>query len=141
MKKFFLYIYLYVYFFSDMITYNDAPDYWNTPSGEDPLKLPDGSQDDGNILSNFLNNNDQAKAFGISSTENEFISLDSLNDRNRTALVSHYRLNPALEWHLYIIFCVVYTRSVQDSARKRLVSRVWGIIPYENWENISSQRR
>lgn len=77
------------FFASDMINYGDNQDsYWNTPTVEDPLKLPESNQDDGNILSSFLNNNDQAKAFGISSTENEFISLDSLNDRNRSALVS-----------------------------------------------------
>lgn len=65
---------------------------WATPCLEDPLKLPDpSSQDDGNILSSFLNNNDQAKAFGLNTAENEFISLDRLDDRNRNALVSRDR--------------------------------------------------
>ncbi|KAF2895471.1 hypothetical protein ILUMI_10704 [Ignelater luminosus] len=64
----------------------DTTNFWNTSCLEDPLKLPDGDRDDNSLLSSFLNNNnDQAKAFGIT-TENEFISLDRLDDRNRTAL-------------------------------------------------------
>lgn len=63
----------------------NSSNYW-TSCLEDPLKLPDSDRDDSNLLSSFLNNNnDQAKAFGIT-TENEFISLDRLDDRNRNAL-------------------------------------------------------
>ncbi|XP_076269033.1 uncharacterized protein LOC143201699 isoform X1 [Rhynchophorus ferrugineus] len=55
---------------------------WTTPSLEDPLKLPD----DGNFMSLF-NNNDKAKDLGFStSNENEFISLDTYNERNRGAM-------------------------------------------------------
>ncbi|XP_018327852.1 proteoglycan 4 isoform X2 [Agrilus planipennis] len=61
---------------------------WPTPSLEDPLRLPENSEkDDGNILTTFLNsNNDKAKDFGLSSSDSEFISLDRLDDRNRNAL-------------------------------------------------------
>ncbi|CAH1116640.1 unnamed protein product [Phaedon cochleariae] len=64
-------------FFSDRSS--DNSNLWPTPSLEDPLKLPDG---DDNILSLF-NNNDRAKDLGFHSSDNEFISLDRLEERNR----------------------------------------------------------
>ncbi|XP_031328551.1 fibrous sheath CABYR-binding protein-like isoform X2 [Photinus pyralis] len=64
---------------------SENTNFW-TSCLEDPLKLPDSDRDDSNLLSSFLNNNnDQAKAFGIT-TDSEFISLDRLDDRNRNAL-------------------------------------------------------
>nr|CAI5825545.1 unnamed protein product [Callosobruchus analis] len=54
---------------------------WTTPSLEDPLKLPDG--DDNNLLSLFNNNESRAKDLGFHSSDSEFISLDRLEDRNR----------------------------------------------------------
>ncbi|VEN35321.1 unnamed protein product [Callosobruchus maculatus] len=54
---------------------------WSTPSLEDPLKLPDG--DDNNLLSLFNNNESRAKDLGFHSSDSEFISLDRLEDRNR----------------------------------------------------------
>ncbi|KAK5647321.1 hypothetical protein RI129_002213 [Pyrocoelia pectoralis] len=63
----------------------DNSNFWSSCL-EDPLKLPESDRDDSNLLSSFLNNNnDQAKAFGIT-TDSEFISLDRLDDRNRNAL-------------------------------------------------------
>lgn len=56
---------------------------WTTPSLEDPLKLP---ENDDNILSLF-NNNDRAKDLGFHSSDSEYISLDRLEDRNRSAVV------------------------------------------------------
>ncbi|XP_060519921.1 bromodomain-containing protein 4-like isoform X2 [Cylas formicarius] len=56
---------------------------WTTPSLEDPLKLPDS--DDHNLLSLF-SNNDRAKDLGFSTSENEFISLDRFDERNRGAM-------------------------------------------------------
>lgn len=61
---------------------------WTTPSLEDPLKLP---ENDDNILSLF-NNNDRAKDLGFHSSESEYISLDKLEDRNRGAMVSSFKV-------------------------------------------------
>ncbi|XP_030756602.1 pollen-specific leucine-rich repeat extensin-like protein 1 isoform X3 [Sitophilus oryzae] len=58
---------------------NHSTPIWTTPSLEDPLKLPE----DNNLMSLF-NNNDKAKDLGFStSSDNEFISLDTYNERNR----------------------------------------------------------
>nr|XP_023013926.1 activating signal cointegrator 1 complex subunit 2 homolog [Leptinotarsa decemlineata] len=62
---------------------NDSSNLWSTPSLEDPLKLPDN--DDNSILSLF-NNNERAKDLGFHSSDNEFISLDRLEERNRGAM-------------------------------------------------------
>ncbi|XP_066249018.1 bromodomain-containing protein 4-like isoform X1 [Euwallacea similis] len=60
---------------------NSGPPVWNTPSIDDPLKLPDSDS----LLSIF--NNDQNKDLGYSSSsDNEFISLDSFSERNRGAM-------------------------------------------------------
>ncbi|KAF5305368.1 hypothetical protein FQA39_LY09197 [Lamprigera yunnana] len=62
-----------------------SSNYWSSCI-DDPLKLQDSDRNDSTLLSSFLsNNNDQAKAFGIT-TDSEFISLDRLDDRNRNAL-------------------------------------------------------
>lgn len=46
---------------------------------EDPLRLPDTIETDGNIISNlFTNNTDRAKDLGLTSSDSEFISLDGM---------------------------------------------------------------
>ncbi|KAG5879531.1 hypothetical protein JTB14_029896 [Gonioctena quinquepunctata] len=62
---------------------NETSNLWSSSSLEDPLKLPDN--DDNNILSLF-NNNERAKDLGFHSSDNEFISLDRLEERNRGAM-------------------------------------------------------
>ncbi|CAH1959445.1 unnamed protein product [Acanthoscelides obtectus] len=57
---------------------------WSSPSLEDPLKLPEG--DDNNLISLFNNNDSRAKDLGFHSSDSEFISLDRLEDRNRGAM-------------------------------------------------------
>ncbi|KRT84692.1 zinc finger protein [Oryctes borbonicus] len=65
----------------------DENSIWTTPSLEDPLRLPEGGESDGSIISNlFSNNNDRAKDLGFTTSESEFISLDRFDDRSRTAL-------------------------------------------------------
>ncbi|KAK9737118.1 FKBP-type peptidyl-prolyl cis-trans isomerase [Popillia japonica] len=65
----------------------DENSIWATPSLEDPLRLPDGGESDGSLISNlFNNNNDRAKDLGFTTSESEFISLDRFDDRNRNAL-------------------------------------------------------
>lgn len=67
----------------------DEGNMWTTSSLEDPLRIPENSEkDDGSLLSLFGNNNERAKDLGFTSSESEFISLDRLDDRNRTAMVS-----------------------------------------------------
>ncbi|XP_050311580.1 uncharacterized protein LOC126747130 isoform X7 [Anthonomus grandis grandis] len=48
---------------------------WTTPSLDDPLKLPD-----------FLSGNNKDMGYSSASSDSEFISLDSFNDRNRGAM-------------------------------------------------------
>lgn len=67
----------------------DEGNMWTTSSLEDPLRIPESSEkDDGNLLSLFSDNNERVKDLGFTSSESEFISLDRLDDRNRTAMVS-----------------------------------------------------
>lgn len=63
---------------------------WTTPSLEDPLRLPEGNDTDGALISSlFSNNNDRAKDLGFTSSDSEFISLDRFEDHNRGALVTN----------------------------------------------------
>lgn len=62
---------------------------WTTPL-DDPLRLTDPlaiDKDDGKLISSlFSNHNDRAKDLGFTTSENEFISMDRLDERNRNAL-------------------------------------------------------
>lgn len=62
---------------------------WTTPL-EDPLKINDPlsfDRDDGKLISSLFNNhNDRAKDLGFTTSDNEFISMDRMDDRNRNAL-------------------------------------------------------
>ncbi|XP_017773618.1 PREDICTED: altered inheritance of mitochondria protein 3-like isoform X2 [Nicrophorus vespilloides] len=58
--------------------YNSECTHWATPSLEDPLRLPETGENDSSILSNlFTNNNDRAKDLGFTTSDPEFVSLES----------------------------------------------------------------
>lgn len=66
---------------------SDSSSLW--PNIEDPLRLPEtNDKDDGKLLSNLFNShNDRAKDLGFTTSDSEFISLDRLDERNKSLQV------------------------------------------------------
>ncbi|CAG9764735.1 unnamed protein product [Ceutorhynchus assimilis] len=69
---------------------NSAP-VWTTPSLDDPLKLPDSDS----LLSMFNERNNKDLGYS-SNSDNEFISLDTFNERNRGQSMQLYNPNNAV---------------------------------------------
>lgn len=86
---------------------------WTTPSLEDPLQLPDiNEKEHGNLLSLFSNDNERAKDLGFTTSENEFISLDGLDDRNRNAMVNIFHIN---NYFCKVIEIILFSANLQFS--------------------------